>query len=37
MRLTITRKSDAELAYQLELAPQGKEFVGLLTSKLAKK
>src|SRR5262249_20516049 len=37
MSLTITRKSDAELSYQLELAPQGKDFIGLVTSKLTRK
>jgi len=37
MRLTLTKKADSELAYQLELAPGGKDFVAYVTSKMTKK
>jgi hypothetical protein len=37
MRLTFTRKSDAETGYQIDIAPSGKDFVPFLSSKLGKK
>jgi hypothetical protein len=36
-RLTITKKSESEVTYQLDVAPGGKEFVTFITSKLSRK
>jgi hypothetical protein len=37
MRMTLGRKSDAELAMQIEVAPSGKDFVSYVTSRMTKK
>jgi len=36
-RLTITKKSDTELSFQLDIAPSGKDFIPYVSSKLNKK